>query len=111
MSLRKRDGYWLWTGGPVPRGSAGITLGNLVIVRSERVSPRLLRHELVHVAQFRRLGVPAFLAAYSWHYLRWRLRGYPHSGAYRRIPMEIEAYWLERQADADHHGMEPETSR
>ncbi|MGI9622623.1 MAG: hypothetical protein ACR2PK_07280 [Acidimicrobiales bacterium] len=96
MILEHREGYWLLEGGPVPRGSAGITLGNLVIVRRGAVSERLLRHELVHVSQFRRLGWPRFVARYLTQYVRWRLRGYPHKGAYRRIPQEIEAYWLER---------------
>jgi len=81
----------------VPRGSAGITLGRLVIVRQAAISPRLLSHELVHVRQFAELGAVGFVVTYVAHYLRWRLRGYPHRGAYRRIPQEVEAYWLERQ--------------
>jgi len=96
MRLEQRDGFWLWRGGPVPRGSAGITLGNLIIVRSQAPPARLIRHELVHVAQFRRLGVLRFLTGYVLQYLRWRVLGYPHRGAYRRISHEIEAYWLER---------------
>lgn len=96
MSIERRSGYWLWIGGPVPRGSAGITLGKLVIMRSRGASDRLLRHELIHVRQFADEGAPRFLARYVGHYLRWRARGYPHMGAYRRIPHEIEAYWLER---------------
>ncbi len=96
MALTKADGYWLWTGGPVPKGSAGITIGKLVIVRSTNPSGRLLRHELVHVRQFRSSGAVRFLSTYIWQYLRWRLKGYGHRGAYRRIPQEVEAYWLER---------------
>ncbi len=96
VGIERRSGYWLWVGGPVPRGSAGITLGRLVIMRRRAVSDRLLRHELIHVRQFSENGAPRFLVTYVGHYLRWRARGYPHSGAYRRIPQEIEAYWLER---------------
>lgn len=96
MGIQRRDGYWLWTGGPVPPGSAGITLGRLVIVRTRRLTPRLLRHELVHVDQFARQGIVRFVVTYLGHYLRWRLRGYPHHAAYRRIPHEVEAYWRER---------------
>jgi hypothetical protein len=29
--------------------------------------------------------------------VRWRLRGYPHWAAYRRIPQEIEAEWIARR--------------
>jgi hypothetical protein len=68
MPIEERDGYRLWEGGPVPKGFDGITLGRLVIVRSGRATPRLLRHEMVHV------------------------------GAYRRIPMEIEADWVARRS-------------
>jgi hypothetical protein len=99
VGIERADGHWLWVGGPVPRGSAGITLGRLVIVRERAGSDRLLRHELVHVRQFERMGFVRFVIRYVSHYLRWRVRGYPHDGAYRRIPQEVEAYWLERQPD------------
>lgn len=81
----------------MPPGSAAITFGSLVIVRRRAAqSARLLRHELVHVRQYRQLGVARFFVRYLASYCRWRLHGYPHRGAYRRIPAEIEAYWLER---------------
>jgi len=100
VAIERREGYWYWTGGPVPPGSAAITLGRLVIVRHREQSERLLRHELTHVRQYSAMGMIRFLIKYLGHYLHWRLRGYSHSGAYRRIPQEIEAYWLER-VDAD----------
>lgn len=96
--FERRDGYVLWTGGPVPRGMAGITLGSLVIVRDGCASERLLRHELVHVRQWRRHGVLGFGARYLGHYLLWRLRRKGHHGAYLRIPMEIEAEWVARRS-------------
>ena len=61
-------------------------------------SERLLRHELEHVAQYRRHGIPGFLVRYSWHYLGWRTRGYGHRSAYRRIPFEASAEWQARRA-------------
>ncbi len=96
MRFERHKGYRLWIGGPVPKGSAGITLGRLIIVRSGALTPRLLRHEQVHVRQFAQSGPVRFLVSYVASYIRWRVRGYPHRGAYRRIPQEIEAYWLER---------------
>lgn len=57
----------------------------------------LLRHELVHVRQWRDLGILGFLLRYVGWYLRWRIRGYGHDGAYRRIPLEVEAEWLARR--------------
>lgn len=101
MRIERRDGYRLWVGGPVPPGAAGITLGRMVIVRRHAVGERLLRHELVHVRQFSERGRLRFLVSYVAHYVRWRSRGYSHRGAYRRIPHEIEAYWLERFGSDD----------
>ena len=99
MGLERRDGYWLWVGGPVPKGASGITIGKVVSVRAGRErSERLLRHELEHVAQYRRHGIPGFLVRYSLHYLGWRLRGYGHRSAYRRIPFEAAAEWHARRA-------------
>ncbi len=82
----------------MPRGAAAITLGRLVNVRSRSVGDeRLLRHELVHVGQWQRLGLVGFLRRYLGAYVRWRLRGYGHWGAYRRIPLEVEAEWEARR--------------
>jgi hypothetical protein len=97
MPIEERDGYRLWVGGPVPKGADGITLGSLVIVREGKDTPYLLRHELVHVRQWRRYGVVGFSVRYAAHYLLWRMRGKDHLGAYRRIPMEIEADWVARR--------------
>jgi hypothetical protein len=97
MPLEKRDGYWLWIGGPVPRGSSGITIGPVVSVRrgAER-SAYLLKHEAVHVRQWARHGA-AFPVRYVWSYGRWRLAGKGHWGAYKRIPYEVEADWVARR--------------
>ena len=100
MRVRRADGHWVWIGGPVPPGAAAITLGSVVIVRKRSAgNARLLRHEAVHVQQWRRFGVPGFLARYLTAYLRGRVDFYPHWAAYRRIPFEIEADWLSRQAE------------
>ena len=58
----------------------------------------LARHEAEHVRQWRRLGVAGFLARYFGSYLRLRWQGWPHLGAYRRIPLEVEAEWVARQS-------------
>lgn len=99
-------GHLLWIGGPVPRGADGITVGGCVIVRKSVALgsssfDELLRHEQVHVAQFRELGALRFLRAYVRSYWRWRLRGYGHWAAYRRIPLEVEARWIAGQAFAE----------
>ena len=97
--IEQRDGYRLWVGGPVPRGADGLTLGSLVIVRKGFAdSPYLLRHEQVHVRQWRRHGIVGFSVRYVGSYVVWRLRGKSHRGAYLRIPLEIEADWVARRS-------------
>ena len=98
MPFERRDGYRLWIGGPLPKGADGFTLGNVIIVkRGKEDSPYLLRHELVHVRQWRRYGVVGFSARYLGAYAWGRLRRHGHRGAYLRIPLEIEADWIARR--------------
>ena len=83
----------------MPPGADAITLGSLVIVRrSAAGSGELLRHEGVHVLQWRAYGVVGFLRRYLGDYVRLRLRGYGHRAAYLRIPFEVEATWLASRA-------------
>lgn len=65
----------------------------MIVRRAAAGNVSLLRHEAVHVRQWRELGVVGFLRRYLGSYLRWRLRGYGHEGAYLRIPLEVEAAW------------------
>lgn len=46
----------------------------------------LLFHELVHVEQYRQLGIPRFSDLY--------VRGFLNGGSYEAIPLEINAYTL-----------------
>src|SRR6478735_3939364 len=99
MHLEHRDGYWLLIG-PAAPGAAATTIGPLIMVRAGyEENDHLLRHELVHVRQWREHGVIGFLVRYLAPYLGARLRGYPHWAAYRRIPFEIEAEWTARRTD------------
>lgn len=100
--IEQRRGYRLWVGGPVPPGAAAWTLGSLVVVRRRyRSSARLLAHELEHVRQWREAGAVRFLVRYLGGYVHWRIRGFPHAAAYRRIPAEVDADWHARDADSD----------
>ena len=81
----------------MPPGASAITIGPVISVRRRAAeNERLLRHEHVHVEQWRRLGVTGFLRRYLGAYVRWRLHGHGHWAAYRRIPLEIEADFLSR---------------
>lgn len=98
MHIERRDGYALLIGWALP-GAAATTFGSLILVRPGREhDEHLIRHELEHVRQWREHGMVGFLVRYLGPYLRWRLAGYPHWGAYRRIPFEIEAEWRARTA-------------
>ena len=97
--IERHGDHWRWVGGPVPPGASAITIGPVISVRRHAAaSERLLRHEQVHVEQWRRLGIGGFLRRYLGAYLRWRLHGHGHWDAYRRIPLEIEADFLSRLA-------------
>lgn len=79
-------------------GASATTLGSTVFVRrGVEMSPRLRRHEYEHVLQFHRFGRLGFLRRYIAAYVRGRVVGYGHLGAYRRIPFEIQAEWRARR--------------
>jgi hypothetical protein len=99
VRVQRRDGYTLLVGGPVPVGADAITVGSIISVRRGREDDEhLIRHELVHVRQWAELGFLGFLWLYVSAYVHWRLRGYGHWAAYRRIPLECEADWEARAA-------------
>lgn len=100
MRIERHEGAVLILTKHAAPGASATTLGRFIFMRTEaRGSRRLLRHELVHVRQWRVLGAPGFARRYLGAYLRWRLRRYPHWAAYRRIPLEIEADWEARGAE------------
>jgi hypothetical protein len=98
VRIERRDGATLVISPLVAPGASATTLGHFIFVTARGArSERLLRHELVHVWQWRHHGNGGFLRRYVGAYLRWRLRRYPHWAAYRRVPLEIEADWASRQ--------------
>jgi hypothetical protein len=64
-----------------------------VIVSHVPFSSSLLFHELVHVEQYRQLGIPRFAELY--------VRGFLSRGGYDGIPLEVNAYGLGRLFEAD----------
>jgi hypothetical protein len=60
-----------------------------VIAYPERMSRRTLFHELVHVAQYRALGVRRFARLY--------VNGFLEGGGYEGIPLEKQAFELEER--------------
>ena len=73
-------------------GVVAMTLGRWILVRGGREQEAdLLAHELVHVQQWRELGVVQFLRRYLTEYVHFRLAGQPHWRAYAAISLEVEA--------------------
>src|ERR1700680_2429848 len=62
-----------------------ITFSDVVVSR-EAFSNGLLFHELVHVEQYRQLGISRFSNLY--------VRGFLNGGSYEAIPLEVNAYTL-----------------
>jgi hypothetical protein len=75
-----------WPNAPAFSELAGITFVD-VVVHSEPLTRPLLFHELVHVVQYRELGVAGFAELY--------VRGFLNGGSYEEIPLEKQAYELE----------------
>jgi hypothetical protein len=73
---------------PDQSGMGAITFSD-VVVSHEPFRNGLLFHELVHVEQYRQLGIPRFSELY--------VRGFLNGGSYEAIPLEVNAYALERQ--------------
>lgn len=73
-------------------GVSGMTLDRWILLRrGHELDRALLAHELVHVRQWRELGVVRFLSRYLSTYVRGRFRGLGHRAAYAAIPFEREA--------------------
>jgi hypothetical protein len=61
---------------------AGLALPPLGAWVEDLNNERLVRHELIHWAQWQRMGTVRYYATYLWQVLRY---------GYRNAPMEIEA--------------------
>ena len=93
--MRYRFPWWLRPF--LLRGVAGITLGRRVYIEGGDVES-ILRHELVHVRQIKRLGLFRFYWSYIREYVSNRRRGMNAADAYRAISLEEEAFAAERDA-------------
>jgi hypothetical protein len=84
-----------------PRWVAALALPGSILVRPDVVRgdparlAALICHELVHVRQWRTMGVVRFLWRYAGSYLLGRRRGLGHRESYRQIDQEVEARAIE----------------
>src|SRR5260370_18321800 len=77
---------------PNQSAMAAITFSD-VVVSHEAFSDGLLFHELVHLEQYRQLGIPRFSDLY--------VRGFLNGGSYDAIPLEVNAYTLGGRFESD----------
>jgi hypothetical protein len=71
---------------------SAITFGDVVVSHGP-LPDEALFHELVHAEQYRQLGVPRFAESY--------VRGFLKEGSYYGIPLELNAYELEKRFGTD----------
>jgi hypothetical protein len=71
---------------------AAVTFSD-VVVSHQLFSDGLLFHEMVHVEQYRQLGIPRFADLY--------VRGFLSGGGYDGIPLEANAYRLGERFESD----------
>lgn len=77
---------------PDQTSMAAITFSD-VVVSHHAFTDGLLFHELVHVEQYRQLGIPRFAELY--------VRGFLTGGGYDGIPLEVNAYSLGARFEAN----------
>jgi hypothetical protein len=78
---------------PDPSTMAAITFSDKV-VSHVHFTDSLLFHELVHVEQYRQLGIPRFAELY--------VIGFVNRGSYEAIPLEVHAYALGGRYENNH---------
>lgn len=71
----------------LPKRYVAITLSRHVLTRETSLDERTLRHEWVHMEQWRRYGLFGFLGRYLWYHFK---------VGYEANPFEIEAREAER---------------
>jgi hypothetical protein len=76
----------------------GITLFPFIFLKDEG-DDRIIRHESIHIAQYRELFVVGFLFLYLWDFVHGLVKYRSYDDAYRSIRFEREAYSF----DADPH--------
>lgn len=85
--------HWLFRF-PGFRNYDAICLGRAILFRQAKaeVSEHLIEHELVHQRQMDRHGVLGFYVRYFALYFAGLIRHRSHAEAYRKNPLEVEAY-------------------
>lgn len=83
---------WGFDNLPDQSAMGAITFSDTVVSHGP-LTDRILFHELVHVEQYRLLGIPRFSELY--------VRGFLMGGSYEEIPLERNAYLLDGRYEKD----------
>jgi hypothetical protein len=83
---------WGFDNLPDQSAMGSITFSDTVVTHGP-LKDRILFHELVHVEQYRLLGIPRFSELY--------VRGFLVGGSYEKIPLERNAYLLDERYEKD----------
>lgn len=75
-----------------PKDIKGFTFGKFIVIRNDNPSEELIKHELVHVKQYKKLGVIVFLTCYYSQMIYYYIKLGDINKAYRTISFEREAY-------------------
>ena len=67
----------------LPRGTRGIALAPFLVLVRKNAPPTTVKHEMIHVEQYRRYGWLGFYPIYFYHHFT---KGYRHN------PLEKEAF-------------------
>ena len=94
QKVKHKYGHWF----PSIVGASAVTLGYTIFYHMEKeFVPRwLYLHEMEHIAQINRLGIPLFYTRYLIEYLIGRFKGLGHWDAYHKISFEIQAKAAEK---------------
>jgi RHS repeat-associated protein len=87
-------------------GVSGMTRGNYIQYEPDDINGSvqgiaLLGHEVMHSVQYAKTGKLSFYSNYALSYVRDRWHGDTHNTAYRKIPVEVEAYKKETEIFQD----------
>lgn len=94
--IKEHFKHWL----PDLLNASAVTIGSHIFYSCSKgsVPAWMYNHEMAHVAQYKELGIPRFLAMYVLEYIWNRFKGLNADDAYKQISFEIEAQQAERSS-------------
>jgi hypothetical protein len=76
----------------LPDEYKAVMLFGFIFFREKNPSEDLVRHEEIHLMQYKKDGAIKFYSSYIYQYIKNLIRYKNHNDAYRNISYEVEAY-------------------